>query len=748
MINKLLSTLVIFLLMNIAWQANAIEPMSDKTIFNNGYPESAQVTSLRLDFEALGFNNYKLDGINNDSNVDFTNRIDKLSKNLMLNFSYTNSPSLIANVSHLKVYFNENLVTVLSINEPSNIIKNTAEHNIALNAKYIQDFNQIRFELVGYYSTSCQDYFSRAIWVEINKSSNITLDQTSLAIDSKIEYLPEPFFDSKDYSKLTLPFIFSGTPNEEAIEAAATLSSWFGAQADWRGANFPVVLNQSPNQHSVVFITNTSKPAFLADYPDVEKPTIEIISNPIHRYKKILLILGRDEKDLKTAVNGLVFGHKVMTGRSVSIEGMNKIPLRKAYDAPRWLRSDRPVHFDELIDYPTQLQTTGLNSGPVKLNIRFAPDLFTWREKGIPITLQYRNTPEDDTLSSRLNMLINQEFISGFLLEKNDSTVSTTKTLLPLIANTDSTQSTENFSLNGISLAKRNELNFDFRFDVLKNATCTGAPLGGEYGVIDGNSHIDVSNFNHYIALPDLNVFANSGFPFTKYADLQQTLVILNENPTPKALSMLFNLTGHFGAITGYPGHRLTVKYLSDDINYNDKDILFITKPSTRSDKLKEDEPKNILLNNNQRAIKLAIYNGAYDDNKAEKIQINVKSSGNMAVITGYQSPFSSQRSIVSLTATTNEAFGLLDNALMNSQSREQIKGSATIITTQGIETIKTDKQYFVGQIPVHTLIWFHLSDHPFILALLSILTLLLISFILWRLLQALTYKRLAEGDK
>lgn len=748
MINKLLSTLVIFLLMNIAWQANAIEPMSDKTIFNNGYPESAQVTSLRLDFEALGFNNYKLDAINNDSNVDFTNRIDKLSKNLMLNFSYTNSPSLIANVSHLKVYFNENLVTVLPINEPSNIIQNTAEHNIALNAKYIQDFNQIRFELVGYYSTSCQDYFSRAIWVEINKSSNITLDQTSLAIDSKIEYLPEPFFDSKDYSKLTLPFIFSDTPNKEAIEAAATLSSWFGAQADWRGANFPVVLNQSPNQHSVVFITNASKPAFLADYPDVEKPTIEIISNPIHRYKKILLILGRDEKDLKTAVNGLVFGHKVMTGRSVSIEGMNKIPLRKAYDAPRWLRSDRPVHFDELIDYPTQLQTTGLNSGPVKLNIRFAPDLFTWREKGIPITLQYRNTPEDDTLSSRLNMLINQEFISGFLLEKNDSTVSTTKTLLPLIANTDSTQSTENFSLNGISLAKRNELNFDFRFDVLKNATCPSAPLGGEYGVIDGNSHIDVSNFNHYIALPDLNVFANSGFPFTKYADLQQTLVIVNENPTPKALSMLFNLTGHFGAITGYPGHRLTVKYLSDDINYNDKDILFITKPSKRSDKLKEDEPKNILLNNNQRAIKLAIYNGAYDDNKAEKIQINVTSSGNMAVITGYQSPFSSQRSIVSLTATTNEAFGLLDNALMNSQSREQIKGSATIITTQGIETIKTDKQYFVGQIPVHTLIWFHLSDHPFILALLSILTLLLISFILWRLLQALTYKRLAEGDK
>ncbi|MBH0055800.1 cellulose biosynthesis cyclic di-GMP-binding regulatory protein BcsB [Pseudoalteromonas sp. SWXJZ94C] len=748
MIKKLLNTLVIFLLISIAWQTNAIEPMHDKSMFINGYPESAQVTSLRLDFEALGFTDYKLDGINNNSRVDFTNRIDKLSKNLMLNFSYTNSPSLIANVSHLKVYFNENLVTVLPINKHSSVVKNTVNHNLALNSKYIQDYNQIRFELVGYYDLTCQDYFSRSIWTEINKSSNITLDETSLAIDSRLEYLPEPFFDSKDYSKLMLPFVFATTPNKETIEAAATLSSWFGAQADWRGADFPVLINKTPEQHSVVFITNTSKPDFLADYPDVEKPTIDIISSPINRYKKMLLILGRDEKDLKTAVNGLVFGHKIMTGRSASIEGVNQIPMRKAYDAPRWLRGDRPVHFSELTDYPTQLQAKGLNNGPIKLNIRLAPDLFTWREKGIPITLQYRNTPEDETLDSRLNMLINQEFISGFILERNDSALSTTKTLLPLIANSDTTQNTEDFSLDGIDLAKRNELNFDFRFAVLKKGECAVAPPGGEYGVIDGHSSIDASGFDHYIALPDLNVFANSGFPFTKYADLQQTLVVLDNNPTPKAISVLLNLTGHFGAITGYPGHRLTVQHLNDNIDYDDKDVLVITKPNTATNNVDDGSQTNILLHNNQRAIKQAIYNGAYDDDDAEKIQINVKSSGDMAVITGFQSPFDSERSIVSLTATTNKAFTLLDNALMSSESLELIKGSAAIINTQGIKTIKTDKQYFVGHIPVHTLIWFHLSDHPFILALLSILVLLLISFILWRLLQALTYKRLAEGDK
>ncbi|GAB0110424.1 cellulose biosynthesis cyclic di-GMP-binding regulatory protein BcsB [Pseudoalteromonas distincta] len=746
MIKKLLNTFLILLLISSAYKVLAIEPMQDKTLFVNGYPESANVSSLQLGFEALGFNGYKLDGVNNNSRVDFTNRVDKLSTNLKLNFSYTNSPSLIANVSHLKVYFNNNLVTVLPINEKLSVVKNTTSHSLNLNAKYIQDYNQIRFELVGYYDLNCQDYFSRSIWTEINKSSNITVNQKQLAIDSRLEYLPEPFFDAKDYNKLNLPFVFASTPNTQAIEAAATLSSWFGAQADWRGANFPVVLNKAPEQHSVVFITNDSKPDFLKDYPDVEKPTIELISSPIHRYNKMLLILGRDEKDLKTAVTGLVFGHKIMTGRSASIEAINKLPLRKAYDAPRWLRSDRPVHFDELIDYPTQLQAEGLNNGPIKLNVRFAPDLFTWREKGIPITLQYRNTPESEASNSRLNMLINQRFINGFILANTDS-ANISKTLLPLIANTDTSQNPKNFSLNGINLATKNELNFDFRFNTIMKGKCPEVPAG-QYGVIDGNSNIDVSGFNHYIALPDLNVFANSGFPFTKYADLQQTLVLIDEVPSPKALSVLFNLTGHFGAITGYPAHRISVAHLNEDANLDDKDILVIAKPNSIANNLDEDAQTNILLDNNQRAIKQAIYNGAYDEQTTDKVQVSIKSSGDMAVITGFQSPFDSERSIVSLSATSQKAFTLLDDALMSSEALAQIKGSAAVINSQGIKTIKTDEQYFVGHIPVHTLIWFHLSDHPFVLALLSILTLLLISFIIWRLLQALTYKRLTEGDE
>ncbi len=66
--------------------AAASEPLADKSIFDAGYPEQAPTQSLTLSFKRLGVNKYKLDGINNTTAVDLTNRLDKMGKKLTLNF--------------------------------------------------------------------------------------------------------------------------------------------------------------------------------------------------------------------------------------------------------------------------------------------------------------------------------------------------------------------------------------------------------------------------------------------------------------------------------------------------------------------------------------------------------------------------------------------------------------------------------------------------------------------------------------
>ncbi|MDI4671590.1 cellulose biosynthesis cyclic di-GMP-binding regulatory protein BcsB, partial [Pseudoalteromonas shioyasakiensis] len=270
----------------------------------------------------------------------------------------------------------------------------------------------------------------------------------------------------------------------------------------------------------------------------------------------------------------------------------------------------------------------------------------------------------------------------------------------------------------------------------------------GEFGAIDGSSTIDVSDFHHYIAMPNLRAFANGGFPFTKYADLHQSTLVMEANSSVNAISLLLNFTGHLGAITGYPAHRLDIQFPSNQLALNDKDIIIIGKPDSFLNSLAKDSALSVLINNNQRIVDQAIYNGAYDTKGAEKIKVNISSIGRLAVMSGFQSPFDSDRSVVSLIASNENAFALLTDALLNDDKTAQIMGSSAIINSQGIKTIKTDEQYFVGHVPIHTLIWFHFSDRPVLLAILSLLTLLLISFMLWRVLALLTKKRLSEGDQ
>nr|WP_306287828.1 cellulose biosynthesis cyclic di-GMP-binding regulatory protein BcsB [Pseudoalteromonas sp. WY3] len=106
-------------------------------------------------------------------------------------------------------------------------------------------------------------------------------------------------------------------------------------------------------------------------------------------------------------------------------------------------------------------------------------------------------------------------------------------------------------------------------------------------------------------------------------------MVILDDNPTPEAITLLLNLTGRFGAITGYPGHRLEIQSVSDDnSNYDDKDIMIITAANTAVSDIDENAPTSKLLKNNHRIIKQAFYNGAYDADTTEDVQVSLVSSG------------------------------------------------------------------------------------------------------------------------
>ena len=78
-------------------------------------------------------------------------------------------------------------------------------------------------------------------------------------------------------------------------------------------------------------------------------------------------------------------------------------------------------------------------------------------------------------------------------------------------------------------------------------------------GAILRDSYLDLRGYPHWAAMPNLELFSNAGFPFTRLADLSETTVVLPPAPTEQEIETFVTLMGHFGRQTGFPGLRVTV---------------------------------------------------------------------------------------------------------------------------------------------------------------------------------------------
>lgn len=165
-----------------------------------------------------------------------------------------------------------------------------------------------------------------------------------------------------------------------------------------------------------MFATNAKRPAFLRDHPEVKAPTIEMISHPDNPYVKLLVIFGRDDKDLVQAAKGIAQGNILFRGNSVVVDEVKPLLARKPYDAPNWVRTDRAITFGELKTYEEQLQSTGLEPSPVSLSLNLPPDLYLLRTNGIDINLNYRYTAPATKDSSRMDISLNNQFLQSFSL--------------------------------------------------------------------------------------------------------------------------------------------------------------------------------------------------------------------------------------------------------------------------------------------------------------------------------------------
>ena len=691
-----------------------------------------------------------LRGINPNGGVEFGMRSDEVVSNALLNLEYTPSPSLLPVQSQLKVYLNDELMGVLPVTKEQLGKKTLAQ--VPINPLFITDFNRVRLEFVGHYRDVCENPASSTLWMDVSRNSSLSMTYQTLAVKNDLSAFPVPFFDPRDSRELNLPVVFAGSPDITQQQAATIVTSWFGSRSGWRGQSFPVLFDKLPDRNAIVFATNEKRPSFLRDHPDVKGPMVEMVNHPDKPYVKLLVVFGRDDKDLVQAAKGIAQGNVLFRGNSVAIGEVKPLLARKPYDAPNWIRTDRAVTFGELKTYEEQLQSTGLEPSAINVPLNLPPDMYLLRSNGIDIALNYRYTAPPTKDSSRMDISLNNQFLQSFPLT---SSQDTNKLLLRLPVLQGLLDGKTDVSIPALKLGAVNQLRFDFQYmNPMPGGSvdnCITFQPVQNHVVIGDDSTIDFSKYYHFIALPDLRAFANASFPFSRMADLSESIVVMPKTPNEGQIATLLDAMAAVGAQTGLPAINVTLTDDGSQIQNKDADIMVI---GNIPEKLKDDKRIDLLVQATESWVNTPLRQTTFPsimpDNadREASVQTNVSSQGPMAAIVGFQSPYNEQRSVIALLADSPRGYELLNMAMNDSGKRAAMFGSVAVIRESGVNSLRVGDVYYVGHLPWFERVWYALSNHPVLLAVFAAISVVLLAWVMWRLLRIISRRRLHSDNE
>jgi cellulose synthase (UDP-forming) len=265
-----------------------------------------------------------------------------------------------------------------------------------------------------------------------------------------------------------------------------------------------------------------------------------------------------------------------------------------------------------------------------------------------------------------------------------------------------------------------NSLSFDFTFQLLKKGGCNDTTPINMQGAILRDTYLDLRGYPHYAPLPNLETFANAGFPFTRFADLSETTVVLPSSPTEQEIETFVTLMGHFGRQTGFPVLRVTVAGPEALQAGATTDFLVLGTG--------DDQPGFDKLNNN---LPVALRSGQiqvrdtqgffaplhhawwklHSDEHSESGDLTAAGTPD-AVIEGVQSPYDpgGSRSVVAIHLRDASTFEPFMAAFLRVQQASDISGSVSVLHGTEFQSFRIGSEvYHVGVLPWWTrlTIWF-----------------------------------------
>ncbi len=465
----------------------------------------------------------------------------RLARSAVLHLRYRFSPGLVPEVSHLRASLNGVVFATLPATHAAGYP--TFEATLPMPVEVLKPRNVLSFAFAARSVAACEDPASPTLWSQVDAGSSIEIDGSMISQQNDLGMLPHPFFNADVDLRPTVNLVFVGQPSAKALRAAGIVASHFGVLAAGRPMRFTVSVGTIPDGNAIVLGENAADLPATLNVGGTSGPTIAMRTNPGDPYGKLLVLTGDKADDLVTAAEVLALENDMLGGDQQPVRLTRRPAPRQADDAPRWMSTD-PEHVAHLGDVAAAESLQGDGTGALNAYMRLPPDLYYQPRQNLSLHLAYRYNAiplaDDSSLAVRMNSM----YAGATPLPHSSKASAAVEAVVPVPVS----------AMRPFS----NTLSMKFDFDAGHKSGCEGAPPSVE-GAVLPNSWLDLRDIPHWHQMPDLQVFSNAGYPFTRMADLSETAVVLPDVPTTDEMELYLALMGHFGAQTGYPAINVAV---------------------------------------------------------------------------------------------------------------------------------------------------------------------------------------------
>src|SRR5579863_10094218 len=653
-------------------------------------------------------------GIDSSYSVYFVLPQTHVARSAKLHIFYAFSPSLLPQLSQIKLMLNGTLFASVqpTPGQGTGSASGDSEAEFAIPADLLVHNNQLTMEFIGHYTMTCEDPANTTLWARVHRSTFLDIQGDLLPLADNLKQLPMPFLDPAVIEALSIPIVFPDKPSAKAIQAAGIVSSYFGLISEGRPVRFPVHIGAIPAGNAIVITDDpgTLPPSLAMD--SVTRPTVAMRTNPADPYSKVLVVTGADAGQTLVAAQAVAMHTDMLNGPAATIDRFD-LPAKQGADAaPRWARTDQTI---ALWDYATTEQLQGDGSGPLNVYFRVPPDIYyAAAQPDAILRLAYRYNSIPIGPISSMQVRVNNAFLGSVPLIPAQEVSRKMQAEVPVPV----------VNLRPFS----NSLSFDFTFQLLKKGGCQDTTPINMQGAILRDTYLDLRGYPHYAPMPNLELFANAGFPFTRYADLNATTVVLPAAPTEQEIETFVTLMGHFGRQTGFPGLRVTVAGpdalhagASGDflvIGTGDDQPGFDTLSRALPVALRSGQ---IQVRDTQGFFAPQLHNAWWKLRSDEHTESGDLTAGGIpdAVIEGIRSPFdSSSDSVVAIHLKDNNSFEPFLATFLKVQQASDISGSVAVLHGTQFQSFRIGAEvYHVGMLPWWTQMTLWFMEFPWLAA-------------------------------